>query len=130
MFDHYNFLSVVVVQALLWLKQWDTCVFGSHIRTTSDDVLSDLRRHSILAHQDRQNKIFKTFNNNNRNSFSSRESNNLNIPEKNSSLQETLDSWSKNCMLSLSSLPEQKVTINTFFFANGNFFILILFWRL
>ena len=37
---------------LLWLKQWDSCVFGSHIRTTSDDVLSALRRHcSVVQHQ-------------------------------------------------------------------------------
>ncbi|KAG8096656.1 hypothetical protein GUJ93_ZPchr0013g37500 [Zizania palustris] len=33
-------------EVLLWLKQWDSCVFGSHIRATSDDVLSALRRHS------------------------------------------------------------------------------------
>ncbi|KAL0433049.1 UNVERIFIED_CONTAM: Chromosome transmission fidelity protein 18 [Sesamum latifolium] len=33
-------------EVLLWLKQWDSCVFGSEITSTTDDVLSALRRHS------------------------------------------------------------------------------------
>lgn len=33
-------------EVLLWLKQWDSCVFGSEVRTTTDEVLSALRRHS------------------------------------------------------------------------------------
>lgn len=37
------------MQVLLWLKQWDSCVFGSEIRTTSDEVLSSLRRHTSIA---------------------------------------------------------------------------------
>ncbi|XP_031405513.1 chromosome transmission fidelity protein 18 homolog [Punica granatum] len=37
-------------EVLLWLKQWDSCVFGSEIRTTNDDVLSALRRHSSVTH--------------------------------------------------------------------------------
>ncbi|XP_026387947.1 chromosome transmission fidelity protein 18 homolog [Papaver somniferum] len=37
-------------EVLLWLKQWDSCVFGSEIRSTTDDVLTALRRHSTLAH--------------------------------------------------------------------------------
>ncbi|XP_021822992.1 chromosome transmission fidelity protein 18 homolog isoform X2 [Prunus avium] len=36
-------------EVLLWLKQWDPCVFGSEIRSTSDDVLSALRRHSSIT---------------------------------------------------------------------------------
>lgn len=42
-----NFYTNVLLQVLLWLKQWDSCVFGSEIRSTSDDVLSALRRHSF-----------------------------------------------------------------------------------
>ncbi|KZV29873.1 chromosome transmission fidelity protein 18 [Dorcoceras hygrometricum] len=33
-------------EVLLWLKQWDSCVFGSEITSTSDDVFSALRHHS------------------------------------------------------------------------------------
>ncbi|CAN0915710.1 Fatty acid amide hydrolase [Linum grandiflorum] len=35
-------------EVLLWLKQWDSCVFGSDIISTSDEVLSALRRHSTV----------------------------------------------------------------------------------
>ncbi|PSS24093.1 Chromosome transmission fidelity protein [Actinidia chinensis var. chinensis] len=46
-------------EVLLWLKQWDSCVFGSEIRTTSDDVFSSLRRHSSVAqHQKFSNRSF------------------------------------------------------------------------
>ncbi|KAF5199465.1 Chromosome transmission fidelity protein 18-like protein [Thalictrum thalictroides] len=37
-------------EVLLWLKQWDSCVFGSEIRSTNDDVLSALKRHSSVTH--------------------------------------------------------------------------------
>ncbi|KAJ1696053.1 hypothetical protein LUZ63_004565 [Rhynchospora breviuscula] len=37
-------------EVLLWLKQWDSLVFGSQVRTTSDDVLSALRIHSSVTH--------------------------------------------------------------------------------
>ncbi|KAF5736657.1 chromosome transmission fidelity protein 18 [Tripterygium wilfordii] len=40
-------------EVLLWLKQWDSCVFGSEIRTTSEEVFSALRRHSSIAQQHR-----------------------------------------------------------------------------
>ncbi|XP_078429313.1 P-loop containing nucleoside triphosphate hydrolases superfamily protein [Wolffia australiana] len=47
---------------LLWLKQWDSCVFGSHIRATSDGVLSALRRHSTVAQHKKsyEKKNFRT----------------------------------------------------------------------
>ncbi|WJX17347.1 hypothetical protein P8452_07276 [Trifolium repens] len=38
-------------EVLLWLKQWDSTVFGSEIRSTSDDVLSALKRHSSISHK-------------------------------------------------------------------------------
>ena len=47
-----------LVQVLLWLKQWDSCVFGSHIRATCDDVLSALRRHSSTIQKNANNKNF------------------------------------------------------------------------
>ena len=37
-------------QVLSWLKQWDSTVFGTDIRNTGDEVLSALRRHSSLPH--------------------------------------------------------------------------------
>ncbi|CAL5206759.1 unnamed protein product [Lathyrus oleraceus] len=37
-------------EVLLWLKQWDSTVFGSEIRSTSEDVLSALKRHSSISH--------------------------------------------------------------------------------
>ncbi|KAK1315216.1 hypothetical protein QJS10_CPA06g00029 [Acorus calamus] len=40
-------------EVLLWLKQWDNCVFGSQIRATSNDVLSALKRHSSVAQQNK-----------------------------------------------------------------------------
>jgi chromosome transmission fidelity protein 18 len=45
-------------QVLLWLKQWDSCVFGSHIRATCDDVLSALRRHTSTIQKNAINKNF------------------------------------------------------------------------
>ncbi|EXC20805.1 Chromosome transmission fidelity protein 18-like protein [Morus notabilis] len=46
-------------EVLLWLKQWDSCVFGSEIRSTSNEVLSALRRHlSVGQHQKFSNSNF------------------------------------------------------------------------
>uniref|UniRef100_J3LMA1 AAA+ ATPase domain-containing protein n=1 Tax=Oryza brachyantha TaxID=4533 RepID=J3LMA1_ORYBR len=45
-------------EVLLWLKQWDSCVFGSHIRATSNDVLSALRRHSSAIQKNSSNRNF------------------------------------------------------------------------
>ncbi|XP_023767316.1 uncharacterized protein LOC111915909 [Lactuca sativa] len=36
-------------EVLLWLKQWDTSVFGSELKSTTDDVLSALKRHSTVS---------------------------------------------------------------------------------
>ncbi|CAM8905551.1 unnamed protein product [Rhodiola kirilowii] len=40
-------------EVLLWLKQWDSCVFGSEIRSTDEQVLSALRRHSSIPQHHR-----------------------------------------------------------------------------
>ncbi|KAL4024688.1 hypothetical protein IC575_013054 [Cucumis melo] len=47
-------------EVLLWLKQWDSCVFGSEIRTTSDEVLSSLRRHSSMAQHHKLSSLSST----------------------------------------------------------------------
>ncbi|KAL9240121.1 hypothetical protein vseg_014378 [Gypsophila vaccaria] len=37
-------------EVLLWLKHWDSKVFGATIRNTEDEVLSALKRHSSVPH--------------------------------------------------------------------------------
>ncbi|KAL8112054.1 hypothetical protein AgCh_019671 [Apium graveolens] len=46
------------VPVLLWLKQWDSCVFGSEIKTTTEDVLSSLRWHTSVAQHQKSNKSY------------------------------------------------------------------------
>ncbi|XP_073148713.1 uncharacterized protein [Henckelia pumila] len=41
-------------EVLLWLKQWDSCVFGSEITSTTEDVFSALRRHSSGSRHHKQ----------------------------------------------------------------------------
>lgn len=38
----------------MWLKQWDSCVFGVEIKSTTDDVLSSLKRHSLAVQHPRR----------------------------------------------------------------------------
>lgn len=45
-------------KVLLWLKQWDSCVFGSEIKTTTEDVLSSLRRHTSVAQHQKSSKSY------------------------------------------------------------------------
>lgn len=33
----------------MWLKQWDSFVYGSQVKSTTDDVLSALKRHSSVS---------------------------------------------------------------------------------
>ncbi|KAK9068723.1 hypothetical protein SSX86_012838 [Deinandra increscens subsp. villosa] len=40
-------------EVLMWLKQWDTSVFGSELKSTRDDVLSALKRHSSVSQHKR-----------------------------------------------------------------------------
>ncbi|GJN30978.1 hypothetical protein PR202_gb19329 [Eleusine coracana subsp. coracana] len=47
-----------LAKVLLWIKQWDSCVFGSHIRATSGDVLSALRRHSSTVQKNSSSRNF------------------------------------------------------------------------
>ncbi|XP_073276640.1 uncharacterized protein [Primulina huaijiensis] len=41
-------------EVLLWLKQWDSCVFGCEITSTTEDVFSALRRHSSGSRHHKQ----------------------------------------------------------------------------
>ncbi|KAJ0518376.1 putative AAA+ ATPase domain, ATPase, AAA-type, core [Helianthus annuus] len=38
-------------EVLMWLKQWDSSVFGTEVKSTTDDVLSALKRHSSVSQQ-------------------------------------------------------------------------------
>uniref|UniRef100_A0A1D1XQK4 Chromosome transmission fidelity protein 18 homolog n=1 Tax=Anthurium amnicola TaxID=1678845 RepID=A0A1D1XQK4_9ARAE len=96
-------------EVLLWLKQWDSSVFGSQIRATSDDVLAALRRHSSMTqHQ-------KTFDNN---SVFGKKLTPLNdqlfkqpkdADHKNDNLKDTSELWTKKSKAI--NTPEQKVLL-------------------
>ncbi|WCJ24233.1 Replication factor C large subunit [Euphorbia peplus] len=97
-------------EVLLWLKQWDSCVFGSEIRSTSDEVFSALRRHSSGA-QNQSHAAESTFTRrkqghgwNNRNF---RHSNNLD--HGNTNLKEIKDLWSKKTRPT--GPPEHKILL-------------------
>ncbi|XP_076898557.1 uncharacterized protein LOC143552157 [Bidens hawaiensis] len=38
---------------LMWLKQWDSSVYGTEVKSTTDDVLSALKRHSSVSQHKR-----------------------------------------------------------------------------
>lgn len=57
-YSFYLKFYVGACQVLLWLKQWDSCVFGSEIKTTTEDVLSSLRRHTSVAQHQKSNKSY------------------------------------------------------------------------
>lgn len=93
------------MQVLLWLKQWDSLVFGSHLRATSDDVLSALRMHSSVT----QSSKFAS----NRRFFSKHHSGvssndqNVRSPIETSKSNGPHASWSNKCLVD--KPPEQKV---------------------
>lgn len=37
----------------MWLKQWDSSVYGTEVKSTTDDVLSALKRHSSVSQNKR-----------------------------------------------------------------------------
>ncbi|CAA6673279.1 unnamed protein product [Spirodela intermedia] len=96
-------------EVLLWLKQWDSCVFGSHIRATSDDVLSSLRRHcSVVQHH-------KAYGH--KNAFGQKASLNNQIinqsnteNDENGRLQGSSEMWNKLSKAN-NGTPEQKVLL-------------------
>ncbi|XP_078174461.1 P-loop containing nucleoside triphosphate hydrolases superfamily protein [Carex rostrata] len=94
-------------EVLLWLKQWDSLVFGSHLRATSDDVLSALRMHSSVT----QSSKFAS----NRRFFSkhhggvSSNDQNVRSPIETSKSNGPHASWSNKCLVD--KPPEQKVLL-------------------
>lgn len=51
LYHQWSSSDSILPQVLSWLKHWDSCVFGTEIRSTSEEVLSSLRRHSSTQHQ-------------------------------------------------------------------------------
>ncbi|OUZ99573.1 AAA+ ATPase domain [Macleaya cordata] len=98
-------------EVLLWLKQWDSCVFGSEIRSTTADVLSALRRHSSLAQHQKlsgMNSVGK----NRGPAFTSKafkHSDSLNREDNN--LKGVHESWYKRSMTTGTGPPDQKVLL-------------------
>lgn len=82
-------------QVLLWLKQWDSCVFGSDIRTTTDEVLSSLRRHSTVSQH--QKSARRSFSRNNRGPTLSKENFEVNngLGLENNDTKGIQESWNK-----------------------------------
>ncbi|RVW85781.1 hypothetical protein CK203_055385 [Vitis vinifera] len=101
-------------EVLLWLKQWDSCVFGSEIRSTTEEVLSALRRHSSIAqHQRPSGMSFLRKNKGQRLSDgNSRYSNNLD--QENGNLKGLQELWNKKSRGT--GPPEQKVCCYTLLF--------------
>ncbi|KAG6731295.1 hypothetical protein I3842_01G122700 [Carya illinoinensis] len=96
-------------EVLLWLKQWDSYVFGSEIRSTSDEVLSALRRHSSIAqHQKHLNSNFLRKNRGPK-WHNERFRNSNHLENESSNLQGLQDSWNKKSRLT--GLPEQKILL-------------------
>ncbi|KAM3756300.1 hypothetical protein ACB098_02G101700 [Castanea mollissima] len=96
-------------EVLLWLKQWDSGVFGSEIRSTSDEVLSALKRHSSIAqHQKHSDSNFLRKNRGPR-WRNERFRNSNNLDHENSISKGVQDSWNKNSRLT--GPPEHKILL-------------------
>ncbi|XP_050375424.1 uncharacterized protein LOC126792944 [Argentina anserina] len=95
-------------EVLLWLKQWDSCVFGSEIRSTSDEVLTALKRHSsVTQHQKLSESKFPRDNRGSR-------WNNEKYKQFNGKSHENTNSKSVQALANKSrstGLPEQKILL-------------------
>jgi hypothetical protein len=98
-------------QVLLWLKQWDSTVFGSEIRSTSDDVLSALKRHSSISHKPKPMGSNFPRTNGGHNWSSNRYTNSRSTAESgnSTSIQDIRNTKSRNI-----GAPEQKVLLSIF----------------
>ncbi|KAL8486812.1 hypothetical protein ACS0TY_023487 [Phlomoides rotata] len=96
-------------EVLLWLKQWDSCVFGSDIKSTSEDVLSALRRH--LSGPQHSNKSTKSYYVNNRETRFRRDKPRAHdeLNKENSTSQGIQEIWDKG--QKSSGPPEQKILL-------------------
>ncbi|OMO88327.1 hypothetical protein COLO4_20296 [Corchorus olitorius] len=95
-------------EVLLWLKQWDSCVFGSEIRSTSEEVLSALRRHSSTQHQKSFDSNFSGKSRGHRWSNGSYRPIN-NVDQGNKNPKGMQDLWNKKSRLT--GPPEQKILL-------------------
>ncbi|XP_052731273.1 uncharacterized protein LOC108326633 isoform X2 [Vigna angularis] len=96
-------------EVLLWLKQWDSVVFGSEIRSTSDDVLSALKRHSSIVHNQKPlNSKFPRKNGGSKWSNGGRYVNSVSMDDSGSS-KSTQDAWSTKSRNI--GPPEQKILL-------------------
>ncbi|EOY05349.1 P-loop containing nucleoside triphosphate hydrolases superfamily protein, putative [Theobroma cacao] len=95
-------------EVLLWLKQWDSCVFGSEIRSTSDEVLSALRRHSSTQHQKTFDSNFSRKSRGHRWSSGSYRPIN-NVDQGNNNQKGMQELWNKKSRLT--GPPEQKILL-------------------
>uniref|UniRef100_F6I254 Chromosome transmission fidelity protein 18 homolog n=1 Tax=Vitis vinifera TaxID=29760 RepID=F6I254_VITVI len=96
-------------EVLLWLKQWDSCVFGSEIRSTTEEVLSALRRHSSIAQHQRPSGMSLHRKNKGQrlSDGNSRYSNNLD--QENGNLKGLQELWNKKSRGT--GPPEQKILL-------------------
>ncbi|CAN8295694.1 unnamed protein product [Cochlearia groenlandica] len=95
-------------EVLLWLKQWDASVFGSEIRSTTDEVLSALKRHSTTSHHQKSDSAFTRKNKFNRwNKESNTYPKNSDLSSSNTT--DDHDSWNKKPKLT--GPPEQKILL-------------------
>lgn len=90
------------------MKQWDSCVFGSDIKSTSEDVLSALRRH--LSGPQHSKKPFKSYSVNHRETRFGRDKPRAHdeLDKENENSQGIKETWDKE--QKSSGPPEQKVT--------------------
>ncbi|KAL1536180.1 chromosome transmission fidelity protein 18 [Salvia divinorum] len=96
-------------EVLLWLKQWDSCVFGSEIKSTTDDVLTSLRRHSTGSQYLKQS--YRSFSRNNRESRFNKDMTkaDIELDKENSTSPGIQEMWDKKNKSS--GPPEQKVLL-------------------
>ncbi|XP_023632922.1 chromosome transmission fidelity protein 18 homolog [Capsella rubella] len=95
-------------EVLLWLKQWDASVFGSEIRSTTEEVLSALKRHSTPSHHKKSDSSFtrkKQFNRWSKESYG----HSKNADVSNSNTTDDIDLWNKKSKLT--GPPEQKILL-------------------
>ncbi|CAA0165036.1 unnamed protein product [Arabidopsis thaliana] len=95
-------------EVLLWLKQWDASVFGSEIRSTTEAVLSALKRHSTTSHHQKSDSAFtrkQQFNRWSKESFGYSK----NAEVSNTNTADINDLWNKKSKLT--GPPEQKILL-------------------
>ncbi|KAL1188776.1 Replication factor C subunit 1 [Cardamine amara subsp. amara] len=95
-------------EVLLWLKQWDASVFGSEIKSTTEEVLSALKRHSTTSHHQKSDSAFtrkKQFNRWNKESSGYPKNSDV----SNSNITDKIDLWNKKSKLT--GPPEQKILL-------------------